>query len=284
MPRARTRRRLVQVTGAALAALSGCAGVARRLRTEGEAPTTGSSPTPTPAATSTTTVPSETAADRTTTTADSGGTPTEPSTDRLDIDPPAASFADVPLPESADSHQFATMGRPEEVATARVFGSWKCPYTRNFVVEELPQVVDRYVRPGDLAIQFRAVAYRSGEPFLGPDAPRAARAGLSVWNAAPESYWSYFGFVFGNQPPERDAWATIDHLLSFAEAAGVDALEEVELALAGDTYAEDVRSTVQVAGDLGVFAVPRVEVDGQVAAPTVDMAATLDLLDGAADR
>lgn len=296
----RSRRHLLKLSGCAIVALSGCSGVVSRPDDEVE-------PTPerdrsTPVETTKTAEFAESAGDTgaidldgsvdgtTATPGDpptevqqsQGGTETPPTS--LDIDPPDTSFASVPLPESPGDYEYATMGRSGASVTATVFGNWKCPYTRGFVVNRFDEVVDRYVRPGDLAVQFRALAFRSGEPFLGPDAPRAAAAGLGVWHEDPDAYWSYFGYVFGNQPPEREDWATTEHLLAFAGAAGVDDPDRVRRAIEGEAYDTAVRANTALASDLGVYTVPRVEVNGEVSAPTVDFEATLAQLDRAVRR
>jgi len=288
MARTSTRRRLLQLSGCAVVGLSGCADAIDRVA-EGEAVADG------PAGAGVTAAPSTESSDDEVPSTSSSGTRDPPPTDgteagggtpstsaSLDLSPPGVSFVDAPLPARPGDRQYATMGHPEEAPTARLFGNWKCPYTREFVVERLDEVVDRFVRPGRLAIEFRGLAYRSSEPFLGPDAPRAARAGLGVWHADPASYWTYVGYVFANQPPEREEWATVENLLTFADAAGVEGTDRVRRSIVGDDLVEAVRSTTAVAAAVDVSAVPRIEVDGVVTAPTVDFETSVEQLERAA--
>lgn len=284
MPSRSTRRYFVGLAGSALFGLSGCADAVDRLDAdESDAVGVRTAAGSTDHAGPTTAAGGPTTADAGSPT-EATRTRTETATPSLDLEPPDVSFADVPIPEAPEEHDYATMGRSDATATATVFGNWKCPYTRAFVLEHLPDVVDRYVRPGDLVVEFRALAYRSDEPFLGPDAPRAARAGLGVWDVDPGSYWSYFGYVFGNQPPEADEWATTEHLSSFADAAGVEDTDALRRSIQGDEHASAVRSTTTAAAGLDVFTVPRVAVDGEVTAPTVDPESTREQLDGATGR
>lgn len=289
MARDPTRRQLLLLSGSSLSLLAGCGTTLDRLEGGGaEAPPT-DSPTPrsteSPTATDATATETGSASGTETgneSTNESDGTVT--ATPDVDISAPELSISGVQLPDDPGQHDYATMGSTDATATATVYGNWKCPYTRQFVVEQLGGIVEEFVAPGDLAIRFRALAYRSGEPFLGPDAPRAARAGLSVWHTDPKSYWSYVAYVFGNQPPERRDWATADLLLRFADAAGVNDTDQIENELAREAYADAVSATVEKTTDLDVHTVPRVAVDGSVTAPTLDPESTTKQLEDAVGR
>lgn len=197
------------------------------------------------------------------------------------IEAPAESFSSVPTP--TEETTYATMGS-DDVATATLFGNWKCPYTRDFVLEQLPEIVDEYVRPGDLRIKFRSLAYLGNEPFLGPDAPRAARAGLAIWESDPDAFWRYFMYVFENQPHERHAWAQPELLVRFAEAADVADPGGIRRAITGGEFSDPVEQTVEAAVEAGIGTVPRIEVDGEVTAPTVNPERTRAQLDEARDQ
>ncbi len=117
--------------------------------------------------------------------------------------PHRKAYQSVSHPSKPGEHKYATMGSEDAKVTARFYGAWKCPYTRHFVLEFLPTLIEEYVEPGDVAIEFRAVAYEDGEGFHGPDSPRAARAGLVIWNQQPDHFWKYFGTDI--QKPEQRA-------------------------------------------------------------------------------
>lgn len=164
------------------------------------------------------------------------------------------------------------------------YGNWKCPVCAEFSngsdrVLDLGRIIRDFVEPGDLTLRFRGLAYTpDGEPFLGPDAPRAARAGLAVWNEAPERYWPFHERVFAEQPAESETWATVDRLVSFADAAGVEATDAVRTALEDGTYAEPVQATADRAQALGVTGTPSLVIDGAVYNP-FNPGETLDALE-----
>ncbi|MDS0282640.1 DsbA family protein [Haloarcula onubensis] len=274
MPDQTSRRRFVAAlaTGSAVST-TGCASLvnaADGARASKRPETTTDSHSPPPD-----TTPTERRTDQ----SPSSPTDTGWSADDVEITRPELSFGSVAVPDDTAS---PTMG--EATATVTVYGNWKCPYTREFVLTQLPGLADDFVRPGDVSVRFRALAYRGGDPFLGADAPQSARAGLAVWETDPEAFWTYFATVFVNQPQERYEWGTPDLLARFAAAAGVDDPTAVRRAAAGEAYESRLRQTVASATEHGIWSVPRVEYDGAVTAPTLDPANTREQFETAAEH
>lgn len=200
---------------------------------------------------------------------------TDWSVDEVEIKDPPTEFGAVPLPETET--RYPQMGTADDVAT--VYGNWKCPYTREFVLDQLPSLIEEHVRPGELSIRFRSLAYRGGEPFLGADAPRATHAGIAVWETDPESFWNYFRYVFANQPQERYEWAKQPLLERFAERAGVSDPAHVAQSAADEVFTQRVQATADSADKYDIWSVPRIRYDGEVTAPTVNPERTREQLE-----
>lgn len=261
-----TRRRALALAATGLTgSLAGCAGVLGDIR-ESES-TTDDSPASTTERNSTEGTTASTDDEPTTETSEATE-PTEPSD--VEITEPDVFSSTVPTPSDPSASRYATMQARADAPAATVLGNWKCPYTSEFVRELLPELVEEYVVPGDVAVEFRSVAYVDGDPFLGPDAPRATRAGLAAWTTDPDAYWQYFAHVFGNQPDEDEAWAQPDVLARFATEAGVQPVDRFETQLAGSTHRDAVRETAEQFQELGEDAVPRVVTGDRVTAPTVN--------------
>lgn len=192
------------------------------------------------------------------------------------------SVGTAPIPKSPSEFQYATMGSADAEVSVSYFGSWKCPYCAQFSTGMLPQLMTEYVEPGTIALEFRNLAYIGGEPFLGPDAPAAGQAGLAVWNTAPDSYWKFHEYVFQNQPPESDQWATADRLVEFARAAGVSETEPIRTAIQETQYEDTLRATDSAAENSGVTSTPMLLIDGTTINPLGNEDRTRQLIEDAA--
>lgn len=205
-----------------------------------------------------------------------GGNSTDTTTE------PNTAVANTRIPDEPGSYTYATAGGGD-TPTVTYFGSWKCPYCAEFSTGLLGDIITEYVEPGDITLRFQNLAYINGEPFLGPDAPRAARAGLAVWNADPATYWTYHEYVMANQPPERETWATPDKLVSFMEQAGVSGIETIRPKLESQAYESALQATSRAAAAAGISGTPAVLVDGETVNPLGDPDRTRTLIEQLSD-
>lgn len=192
------------------------------------------------------------------------------------VDPPAA-LREAPV--AAEARPYATFGSADADLTVELFGSWKCAKTADYVLGEFQTLLAEYVAPGDVAVEFRHVAYTDGHGYLGADAPDAGRAGLAVWTAAPDAYPRYFGTVFANRPPTHVEWATPAQLAAFARRAAVPDPGRVGEAVREGRHDPALRRTADRVVALDLDGIPRVVVDGTVTAPLQDAEATYDAID-----
>lgn len=200
------------------------------------------------------------------------------SNENFDVTKPGGALTAVQVPAATAGHEYPVAG-PADAPTVTFFGSWKCPYTKEFVNQNLDQIVENYVQPGSIQLEFRALAYLNGNGFLGPDDPRAGWAGQAVWANAPDHFWTYLATVFANQPPERFHWATLDRLLEMVRVADVPG----EQAIADDIHSgardDRLQKTTDAFGRLQLVDVPRLVYEGTVVAPNLEPDRTRRLLD-----
>jgi protein-disulfide isomerase len=141
-----------------------------------------------------------------------------------------------------------SLGDPDAPATLIEFADLQCPFCAEFANNELPGVIDEYVRSGDLRLELRLLA------FIGPDSARARQ----VANAATlqNKLWNYAELFFANQGAENSGYATNSFLERLArQTPGLDVEQ-----LTGDFGSQEVdalsREAERMARRLGVEGTP----------------------------
>jgi protein-disulfide isomerase len=108
------------------------------------------------------------------------------------------------------------LGNPDANVRMLQFEDIQCPICKTYTDDALPAIVDEYVRPGKLKIDFRGLA------FLGPDSVKALRISLAA--GFQNKLWEVVGLFYENQGAENSGWVTdplIDEIL--AQVPGLDA-------------------------------------------------------------
>ena len=101
------------------------------------------------------------------------------------------------------------LGDPDAPATLIEFADLQCPFCAEFANDELPGVIDEYVRPGRLRLELRLLA------FLGPDSVRGQQVAHAA--ALQDKLWNYTERFFRNQGEENSGYATDDFLQRLAQ-------------------------------------------------------------------
>lgn len=108
------------------------------------------------------------------------------------------------------------LGNPKATVTLLQFEDLQCPFCKEYTENTLPALIDEYVKPGLVKIDFRGIA------FLGPDSEKALR--IVVAAGLQNKLWEVSGLFYENQGEENSGWVTdelIDQIL--AEVPGLDA-------------------------------------------------------------
>jgi protein-disulfide isomerase len=134
------------------------------------------------------------------------------------------------------------LGDPGAPRTLGVFADLQCPFCQQWDEEKLPSIVNDYVRPGQVRIVFRGLA------FLGPESDLGLRAVLAA--GLQDRLWNLVDALYANQGKENSGWLTDDLLRKVGgEIPGLD----VDRMLA-DLHASDVDREIaaaQAAADEG---------------------------------
>lgn len=113
------------------------------------------------------------------------------------------------------------LGSPDAPLTLAEYADVQCPYCARWARDAFPALVDEYVRPGLLRIEFRGMA------FLGSD----SRTALQMVLAAGEQnrLWNVLHLLFANQGHENAGWVTDDLLRAIGgSVAGLDPARMLE--------------------------------------------------------
>jgi protein-disulfide isomerase len=107
------------------------------------------------------------------------------------------------------------LGNPRAPLTLVEFADLQCPFCAQYSTGVVPALVDKYVRSGDLRMEFRNVA------FLGTDSVRGAQmvaaAGLQG------KLWQYVDLFYVNQGEENSGYVTDEFLRRIGRAVrGLD--------------------------------------------------------------
>jgi protein-disulfide isomerase len=131
-----------------------------------------------------------------------------------------------------------TLGDPKAPVRVIEFADLQCPFCREYSTGVRPQLVEDYVRPGRVRMDFRTLT------FIGPDSERAARVAQAA--ARQNRLWNLVDLAYSNQGRENSGYATDGFLRRIAGAVpGLD----VQRAFA-DRDSAAVTSDLEAAADL----------------------------------
>jgi protein-disulfide isomerase len=140
------------------------------------------------------------------------------------------------------------LGAPEAPATLTEFADLQCPFCAEFATEALPAVVEDFVRPGELALDFQALT------FIGPDSEEAARMAEAA--GLQDQLWQFVGVFYANQGTENSGYVDEGFLTEIGSALPD---LDVEAALV-DRDSPDVDAALaaarKLADELGVDSTP----------------------------
>ncbi|WP_254532619.1 DsbA family protein [Natrinema gelatinilyticum] len=114
------------------------------------------------------------------------------------------------------------MGAADAPLELYYWTDFQCPFCERFERETLPDLVQDYVRPGELRIVFISL------PYFGADSMTAAVASKCVWDRVsqsdPSAYWDWRTAIFDKQGEKNSGWASSENLVEYTRSvSGVDA-------------------------------------------------------------
>ena len=168
---------------------------------------------------------------------------------------PGLGSADIVAPEPYDwpEGEGATMGDPDAPVHIIEYSDFQCPFCRRFHEETLPQIVDTYVRSGQVYFEYRNF------PFIGRESVEAANAALCAGEQG--QFWLYADYIFANQTGENVGAYTEARLQAIAQAAGLD-MDPFEQCSSRNEMQNVVQSQYAQGLEAGVSSTPSFTVNG----------------------
>ena len=134
------------------------------------------------------------------------------------------------------------------------FADFRCPFCAQFARTTEPQLIDRYVSPGVLRIEWRDM------PIFGEQSMAAARAGRAA--AAQGRFWPFVNAVYQDAPAKGHPDLTAAALRGFARQAGVPDLARFTADAAGTSFDSAINGDLHVANRFGISSTPAFSVHG----------------------
>jgi protein-disulfide isomerase len=139
------------------------------------------------------------------------------------------------------------LGAKDAPVTFVQFEDLQCPICRSYQEDGFSQIVQDYVRPGKVRLQFAGIA------ILGQDSEKALRYALAAANQG--KLWQYVAALYANQGEENSGWVTDDVLERLAEDVGLD-WTQLQKDAASEEITRQMDATAAEAARLGVPGTP----------------------------
>jgi hypothetical protein len=85
----------------------------------------------------------------------------------------------------------STLGEPVAPVALEYFGDLECPYCRDFSLEVLPSLIRRWVRTGNVRIDYRSLQTATGDPDAEPPSFRLGASGGAMRPFSPTAQTSF---------------------------------------------------------------------------------------------
>jgi protein-disulfide isomerase len=143
------------------------------------------------------------------------------------------------------------LGRPSAPVTLQYFGDLQCPVCRSFTAQALPPLIHRWVRAGDLKVEYRSLETATREPEVFAEQQIAALAA-----GQQNRMWNFLETFYAEQGEEGSGYVTEGFIRGIArQIPGLD-LARWGAARADATLAQPVASDAQAAANDGLNGTP----------------------------
>jgi protein-disulfide isomerase len=105
-----------------------------------------------------------------------------------------------------------TLGNAKAPLTLQFFGDLQCPYCRRFTLGGLPSLIERYVRPGRVKIEYHSLETATRDPQIFTAQQLAALAA-----GKQNKMWNFIELFYHEQGHEDSGYVTESYLQGLAQ-------------------------------------------------------------------
>lgn len=169
-----------------------------------------------------------------------------------------AASAPVAQPDvPADWINRTSLGSPDAPVVVQLWEDFLCPSCQTFSRTVKPQIVEQYVKSGQVRLEFHHFP-------LQQHAPGSFMAALAAECAADQNlFWPFHDKAFQVISVEQQGGATFEKLTDFARSAGLD-IGQFQSCMNSQQHQVTINDSLAQAGTLGLRFTPSVIVDGQL--------------------
>src|SRR5579862_240168 len=140
------------------------------------------------------------------------------------------------------------LGNPHAPVRVIEYADLQCPYCGEYATVALPELITRYVRTGEVNMEFRNLS------FIGPDSVQAGRAAAAA--AQQNKLWNFVDLEYLNQGEENTGYVTPSYLHRlFASIPDLD-VAAAERASQSPAAADALATATASAGANGIASTP----------------------------
>lgn len=144
------------------------------------------------------------------------------------------------------------LGNPNAPVLLVEWGDYQCPACKNFEDLVLPQLINDYIRPGKVRLEFRDFA------FIGQESQTAAEAAFCALDQG--KFWDFHETLYANQLGENVGSFTPARLKQIAQVVGLD-MNAFNQCLDSHKHQGDVQAMTKQGSSQGVQATPSFSVN-----------------------
>ena len=146
----------------------------------------------------------------------------------------------LPQPILIDTQNQPSLGQKNAKVEIVAFEDLKCVACKEFTNTIFPQLKKEYIDTGIAKFTFINLAFI-------PGSIAAANAAHCIYKQNPELFFPFVDYVYANQPPENENWATIPKLLEFASRIKGINQDQLSQCVFNNTYTSIIDKNLQLA-------------------------------------